>query len=185
MMLLRSPPASIRAFRSAASVQLAAVPSPTLIVLAARAGCGRASKTNTRKRTGASLLADVMSISLSAGPWAALCTVRNATHLYSGRSLKRRQCVKWFAGCRCGGRDDGQRPTERRNAVRSAPGASHVVVEPLAQTVEHLTFNQGVVGSSPTRLTTKHQRFLILAWPASSFTSSFGRFPPKGRGQRI
>ena len=32
--------------------------------------------------------------------------------------------------------------------------------EPLAQTVEHLTFNQGVVGSSPTRLTTFLQGFL-------------------------
>jgi hypothetical protein len=33
--------------------------------------------------------------------------------------------------------------------------------EPLAQSVEHLTFNQVVVGSTPTRLT-KHSRHLSL-----------------------
>ena len=36
-----------------------------------------------------------------------------------------------------------------------------VLFEPLAQSVEHLTFNQVVVGSTPTRLT-KHYRRLDL-----------------------
>src|SRR5262249_52658613 len=36
-------------------------------------------------------------------------------------------------------------------AIESTPSVA--LDEPLAQTVEHLTFNQGVVGSSPTRLT--------------------------------
>ena len=37
------------------------------------------------------------------------------------------------------------------------------VFEPLAQSVEHLTFNQGVVGSSPTWLTICEQRFARMA----------------------
>jgi hypothetical protein len=37
--------------------------------------------------------------------------------------------------------------------------------EPLAQSVEHLTFNQVVVGSIPTRLTTKTRGQAFDAWP--------------------
>src|SRR5215470_16046164 len=37
--------------------------------------------------------------------------------------------------------------------LRSSPHASEVRTEPLAQLVEHLTFNQGVGGSIPPRLT--------------------------------
>ena len=42
----------------------------------------------------------------------------------------------------------------QHNAVESSPRVLQVPVEPLAQLVEHLTFNQGVLGSSPRRLTT-------------------------------
>lgn len=35
-----------------------------------------------------------------------------------------------------------------------------ILFEPLAQSVEHLTFNQVVVGSIPTRLTTEHVPFV-------------------------
>ena len=40
-----------------------------------------------------------------------------------------------------------------------------VFTEPLAQSVEHLTFNQVVVGSIPTRLTKKNKGSGIIAWP--------------------
>ena len=43
----------------------------------------------------------------------------------------------------------------QHNAVESSPRVLQVPVEPLAQLVEHLTFNQGVLGSSPRRLTTR------------------------------
>ena len=40
--------------------------------------------------------------------------------------------------------------------------------EPVAQSVEHVTFNHGVVGSSPTGLTTKVSDeiriFLLVRW---------------------
>ena len=41
-------------------------------------------------------------------------------------------------------------------------GARQCVREPLAQLVEHLTFNQGVPGSSPGRLTSNPQGFALL-----------------------
>ena len=41
----------------------------------------------------------------------------------------------------------------QHKVLESPASASEVPVEPLAQLVEHLTFNQGVGGSIPPRLT--------------------------------
>ena len=43
--------------------------------------------------------------------------------------------------------------------------------ESLAQLVEHLTFNQGVVGSSPTWLTLLYTRYAVMAELADALDS--------------
>ena len=65
---------------------------------------------------------------------------------------------------RIAGRLSAKSPTLFRNwPTRIIVGVSQVryskADEPLAQMVEHLTFNQGVVGSSPTRLTKYYEDF--------------------------
>src|SRR6516162_5547984 len=67
MTLFFCPWAKVKALLSALSVQLAAVPLPTLIDFA-WAGCDSASRMGTARRNAASLLAAVMSISLCAEP---------------------------------------------------------------------------------------------------------------------
>ncbi len=49
----------------------------------------------------------------------------------------------------------------QHKALESRPGAPEVLVEPLAQLAEHLTFNQGVLGSIPRRLTTEFRRTFV------------------------
>jgi hypothetical protein len=57
---------------------------------------------------------------------------------------------------------DAETAQELRKAVESGRTRRKRLDEPLAQLVEHLTFNQGVLGSIPRRLTSYFSEFVDI-----------------------